>query len=360
MSQMRQMSQNANMPAPATAQVGAASSSEQSFARIDLPETIDPVRLLGPADRVLRIMERGLLGLQVSARGSTLLLSGPAEPVKIGARLLEELITLGEAGDYLDVDGVQASIEMLREADPQLPAQGDVLNVSGKLVRAKTPGQRAYAQALEEYAIVFGVGPAGTGKTYLAMARAVQQLLTGKVRRIVLTRPAVEAGESLGFLPGTLTEKIDPYLRPLYDALRDLVEEETLSSLMDSGAIEVAPLAYMRGRTLNDSFVILDEAQNTTPSQMKMFLTRLGFGSQMVVTGDISQIDLGVNQTSGLTHVQRVLQNVGGVKFCYLTSEDVVRNSLVTEIVDAYEQWDARQMARQQRMRGRKITGRNS
>ncbi len=325
---------------------------EVTFTLIEIPSDVDLVQLLGPSDQILRAIERGFPGLRVSARDNSISLSGSVEQVKISTQLLDELISLGQSGEYLDAVGVQHAIKMLREADPVLPAPIEVLNVRGKVIRAKTPGQQAYVDALEEYAIVFGIGPAGTGKTYLAMARAVSQLLAGRVRRIVLTRPAVEAGENLGFLPGTLTEKIDPYLRPLYDALRDMVEEETLQKLMEAGAIEVAPLAYMRGRTLNDSYVILDEAQNTTPAQMKMFLTRLGFGSQMVVTGDISQIDLGPNQVSGLALVQQILKDIGGVKFCYLDSGDVVRNSLVTEIVDAYAKWDILQTTkRKQRSR---------
>ncbi len=214
-----------------------------------------------------------------------------------------------------------------------------ILSSRGKNIRPKTLGQKLYVDAIDENTIVFGIGPAGTGKTYLAMAKAVQALQRKEISRIILTRPAVEAGERLGFLPGTLNDKIDPYLRPLFDALHDMLEPETIPKLMASGTIEVAPLAYMRGRTLNDSYIILDEAQNTTPEQMKMFLTRLGFNSKMVITGDITQIDLPVG-TSGLHTAIQVLSKVDGMSFKYLTSDDVVRHSLVATIVDAYSKFE--------------------
>ena len=213
----------------------------------------------------------------------------------------------------------------------------DIVSRRGKAVRPKTLGQSRYVQAIDENTIVFGIGPAGTGKTYLAVAKAVQALRAKQVSRIILTRPAVEAGEKLGFLPGTLNDKIDPYLRPLYDALRDMIDPEMIPKLMEAGIIEVAPLAYMRGRTLNDAFVILDEAQNTTPAQMKMFLTRLGFGSTIVVTGDISQVDLPGGQVSGLRLVRRILKGVPDIHFAELGSADVVRHQLVGRIVEAYD-----------------------
>jgi phosphate starvation-inducible PhoH-like protein len=219
----------------------------------------------------------------------------------------------------------------------------DIISNRGKKIRAKTLNQKRYVDAIDDHTIVFGLGPAGTGKTYLAVAKAVQALQNKEITRIILTRPAVEAGEKLGFLPGTLSEKIDPYLRPLYDALHDMIEPEKIPQLMTSGTIEVAPLAYMRGRTLNDAFIILDEAQNTTPEQMKMFLTRLGFGSTMVVTGDTTQVDLPGGIRSGLAVVQEILQEVDDVAFCKLTSHDVVRHRLVGRIVDAYAIWDAKQ-----------------
>jgi len=223
-----------------------------------------------------------------------------------------------------------------------------ILSSRGKSIRAKTPGQQRYVQAIRENTIVFGIGPAGTGKTYLAMAMAVAALQRKEVNRIILTRPAVEAGERLGFLPGTLTDKIDPYLRPLFDALNEMLDPELVAKLMSVGTIEVAPLAYMRGRTLNDSFIILDEAQNTSPEQMKMFLTRLGFSSQMVITGDITQIDL-PTPSSGLRTVTQVLDEIPDIHFAYLGSEDVVRHSLVGRIVDAYTVYEERTLAKRER-----------
>jgi len=218
----------------------------------------------------------------------------------------------------------------------------DILSRRGRTIRPKTLNQKRYVDAIDKHTIVFSIGPAGTGKTYLAMAKAVQALQAKMVNRIILTRPAVEAGERLGFLPGTLYEKIDPYLRPLYDALHDMIDAETVAKLTEAGTIEVAPLAYMRGRTLNDAFIVLDEAQNTTPEQMKMFLTRLGFGSRIVVTGDVTQIDLPGGVRSGLQVVQDILDGVEDVDFIELTSTDVVRHRLVSDIVDAYGRWDAR------------------
>jgi phosphate starvation-inducible PhoH-like protein len=216
----------------------------------------------------------------------------------------------------------------------------NILSRRGKNIRPKTLNQKHYVDAIDKHTIVFGIGPAGTGKTYLAVAKAVQALLSKDVTRIILTRPAVEAGERLGFLPGTLFEKIDPYLRPLFDALHDMLDPDSLPRLMQAGTIEIAPLGYMRGRTLNDAFIILDEAQNTTPEQMKMFLTRLGFGSKVVVTGDVTQIDLPGDQRSGLRVVRDILGDVDDIRFVYLTSKDVVRHRLVGEIVDAYERYD--------------------
>ena len=235
---------------------------------------------------------------------------------------------------------------MLEQGTAERPAEVLTLNIlsrRGRTIRPKTLGQKRYVDAIDQHTIVFGIGPAGTGKTYLAMAKAVQALQAKQVNRIILTRPAVEAGERLGFLPGTLFEKIDPYLRPLYDALHDMIDPDSIPRLMANGTIEVAPLAYMRGRTLNDAFIILDEAQNTTPEQMKMFLTRLGFGSKIVVTGDITQVDLPGGTRSGLRVVREILDGVEDVHFAQLTSADVVRHRLVSDIVDAYERWDAAQ-----------------
>jgi phosphate starvation-inducible PhoH-like protein len=227
------------------------------------------------------------------------------------------------------------------EIRPSSLLTADILTSRGKSIRPKTINQKAYVDAIDKHTVVFGIGPAGSGKTYLAVAKAVQALQAKQVNRIVLTRPAVEAGEHLGFLPGTLSEKIDPYLRPLYDALQDMIDPEKIPKLMTNGSIEVAPLAYMRGRTLNDSFIILDEAQNTSPEQMKMFLTRLGFGSRMVVTGDVTQIDLPSGTKSGLKVVQDILHDVEDLAFIQLNSKDVVRHKLVSRIVEAYESWDS-------------------
>ena len=233
---------------------------------------------------------------------------------------------------------------MLRTETQERPADVLTLNIlsnRGRTIRPKTLNQKRYVDAIDKHTVVFGIGPAGTGKTYLAMAKAVQALQAKQVNRIIFTRPAVEAGERLGYLPGTLSEKIDPYLRPLYDALHDMLDPETIPKLLTAGTIEVAPLAYMRGRTLNDAFIILDEAQNTSPEQMKMFLTRLGFGSKMVVTGDVTQIDLPSGTKSGLRVVHDILDDIKDITFCHLTAQDVVRHRLVGKIVDAYDTYEA-------------------
>jgi phosphate starvation-inducible PhoH-like protein len=249
---------------------------------------------------------------------------------------------------------------MLRAGTPERPAEvlsHKIVSARGRTIRPKTLGQKRYVDAIDTHTIVFGIGPAGTGKTYLAMAKAVQALQAKKVTRIILTRPAVEAGERLGFLPGTLSEKIDPYLRPLYDALHDMLDPDSIPRLTAAGTIEIAPLAYMRGRTLNDSFIILDEAQNTSAEQMKMFLTRLGFGSRVVVTGDVTQVDLPPGQVSGLRVVQDILDGIDDIHFARLTSHDVVRHRLVGKIVDAYERYDAhsrQQLALKGKTGGRK------
>jgi phosphate starvation-inducible PhoH-like protein len=240
-----------------------------------------------------------------------------------------------------DVDSAEAVSRARIGESPAAVLSLDILSRRGKTIRPKTLNQKRYVDAIDANTIVFGIGPAGTGKTYLAMAKAVQALQAKMVNRIILTRPAVEAGERLGYLPGTLFEKIDPYLRPLYDALHDMIDPESIPKLIAAGTIEVAPLAYMRGRTLNDAFIILDEAQNTTPEQMKMFLTRLGFGSKIVVTGDVTQVDLPGNQRSGLTVVRDILDGIDDVHFSQLTSTDVVRHRLVSDIVDAYARFDA-------------------
>jgi phosphate starvation-inducible PhoH-like protein len=255
------------------------------------------------------------------------------------------------SGNILNVDAVNRAIEMLEHEPVDHPAEVMSLNIvsnRGRTIRPKTANQKRYVDAIEDHTITFGIGPAGTGKTYLAMAMAVAALQAKKINKIVLTRPAVEAGESLGFLPGTLSEKIDPYLRPLFDALHDMIDIDSIPRLMQSGIIEVAPLAYMRGRTLNDAFIILDEAQNTTPEQMKMFLTRLGFGSKMVVTGDVTQIDLPNGQNSGLKIVRDILKDIDDIAFLELTAEDVVRHRLIGDIVKAYDIFDEQRQALRQ------------
>jgi len=332
-----------------------AEAAEPAVARI-LADGVAMVQLLGPQDRLLRVVEREHPDVDVLVRGNEITLTGSADDVAAATSLVEELIAMARAGQGLDPGDVSRSNRILQRRTPgeDGPRPSEVLGEAilssrGKVIRPKTLGQKAYVDAIDENTIVFGIGPAGTGKTYLAMAKAVQALQRKEVNRIILTRPAVEAGERLGFLPGTLTDKIDPYLRPLYDALNEMLDPELVPKLMATGTIEVAPLAYMRGRTLNDSFVVLDEAQNTTPEQMKMFLTRLGFGTRMVVTGDITQVDL-PQGTSGLRTVTRVLKDVDDIHFATLTSEDVVRHTLVGRIVDAYSEYDEqRLLARRER-----------
>lgn len=300
------------------------------------------VSLFGTEDRLLKTLELTYPDVEVHARGNEVVLKGPAGQVTDAKKLIEEMVALIANGQDLAPQDLTRSAKMLgSEARPAEVLSQSILSSRGKSIRPKTLGQKKYVDAIDEFTIVFGIGPAGTGKTYLAMAKAVQALQRKEISRIILTRPAVEAGERLGFLPGTLNDKIDPYLRPLFDALHEMLEPESIPKLMAAGTIEVAPLAYMRGRTLNDSFIILDEAQNTTPEQMKMFLTRLGFNSKMVVTGDITQIDLPTG-TSGLRTAVEVLEDVEGMNFSTLTSEDVVRHSLVARIVDAYSQHESK------------------
>jgi len=316
--------------------------------RIRVPEHVPMAELLGSADEILRSIERGFASVDILARGNEISLDGPAGDVALLERLIDELGAVAASGTTLTPDVVTRAIGMLTAATASRPA--DVLTMSvlssrGRTIRPKTVGQKHYVDAIDQHTVTFGIGPAGTGKTYLAMAKAVQALQAKQVNRIVLTRPAVEAGERLGFLPGTLSDKIDPYLRPLYDALHDMIDPDSIPRLIEAGTIEVAPLAYMRGRTLNDAFIVLDEAQNTSVDQMKMFLTRLGFGSQMVVTGDVTQVDLPGRTTSGLRAVQEILTGVGDVSFCWLTSADVVRHHLVSDIIDAYARWDTTRIA---------------
>jgi phosphate starvation-inducible PhoH-like protein len=311
--------------------------------RIVIPGHVPMVALLGSGDSVLRAVEDGFPTVDVHVRGNEIAVAGPPGDVALAARLLDELVEVVEAGTLLTGDVVRRSIRMLTAATSSRPAEVltfDILSSRGRTIRPKTVGQKHYVDAIDANTITFGIGPAGTGKTYLAMAKAVQALQSKQANRIILTRPAVEAGERLGFLPGTLTEKIDPYLRPLYDALHDMIDPDSIPKLVEAGTIEVAPLAFMRGRSLNDSFIILDEAQNTTSEQMKMFLTRLGFGSKMVITGDATQVDLPGGTSSGLRVIEDVLTGVDDVEFCRLTSSDVVRHRLVSDIIDAYARWD--------------------
>ena len=313
-----------------------------SGVRLRVPSNHLMLELVGEHDVHLRVLERAFPDVRIVVRGNEILISGePARAAKVKT-VAEELLILVQEGESLDADRVDRVIQMVAE---DVPSPSGVLTDGvpvgrGKMVRPKTVGQHRYIDAIRDNTLVFSVGPAGTGKTYLAMAAAVEALSSGAVRRIILTRPAVEAGESLGFLPGDLIAKIDPYLRPLYDALYEMLGPEETARLMERGTIEIAPLAYMRGRTLNDACVILDEAQNTSPPQMKMFLTRLGFNSKMIITGDITQVDLPIGRGSGLRVAREVLQGIPGVAFVELTSRDVVRHRIVAAIVDAYQRFE--------------------
>lgn len=311
---------------------------------IIVPASIQMVTLLGTSDEILRAIESAVPAAKIMVRGNEIHIEGESEDVALLDQLFAELLIIVRTGASINPEAAKRSLHILRTENAISPAEvltADILSNRGRKIRAKTLNQKRYVDAIDDHTIVFGIGPAGTGKTYLAVAKAVQALQSKAINRIILTRPAVEAGERLGFLPGTLSEKIDPYLRPLYDALHDMIEPDKIPRLMTSGTIEVAPLAYMRGRTLNDAFIILDEAQNTTPEQMKMFLTRLGFGSTMVITGDTTQVDLPGGVRSGLQIVQDILADVEDVAFCKLSSQDVVRHRLVADIVDAYSRWDA-------------------
>ena len=307
---------------------------------ITVPIAIPMVALIGPHDDNLRAIEAAFPSVNITVRGNEITLRGPHFDCSHLENLFAELMVVIRSGNILTVDSVNRAIAMLESKPVDHPAEVLSLNIltnRGRTIRPKTANQKRYVDAIEDHTITFGIGPAGTGKTYLAMAMAISALQNKSVNRIILTRPAVEAGEHLGFLPGTLSEKIDPYLRPLFDALHDMIDLETVPRLMQSGVIEVAPLAYMRGRSLNDAFIILDEAQNTTPEQMKMFLTRLGFGSKMVITGDVTQIDLPNGQHSGLRVVRDILDDIDDIAFLELTAEDVVRHRLIGDIVKAYD-----------------------
>ena len=318
--------------------------SPQASTTIVVPASQQMVALLGPEDAYLLLVERAFPNADILARGNEIRVSGDADDVAMIDMLVAEMLAVLRTGQSLTPESVERSVSLLRSGSrPSDVLTGNILSNRGRTIRAKTLNQKRYVDAIDQNTIVFGIGPAGTGKTYLAVAKAVQALQEKRVNRIVLTRPAVEAGERLGFLPGTLSEKIDPYLRPLYDALHDMIDPDSIPRLITSGTIEIAPLAYMRGRTLNDSFIILDEAQNTSAEQMKMFLTRLGFGSTIVVTGDVTQVDLPGGTTSGLRAVTDILEGIDDLAFCRLTSHDVVRHKLVGRIVDAYERHDAKQ-----------------
>ena len=320
--------------------------------KILVPGHQSMVALLGQRDAFLKLIESAF-GAEILVRGNEITISGPPEEAERVGRMFEELLTLLERGHDLSDSSVGEAIQLVKGAgddggEPIRASEvlGDrLLTARGKGITPKTIGQKRYVDAIRSSTVTFAIGPAGTGKTYLAVATAVRALQERQVSRLILTRPAVEAGERLGFLPGTLYEKIDPYMRPLYDALFEMTGADTLSSLMERGTVEVAPLAFMRGRTLNDAFIILDEAQNTTPEQMKMFLTRIGFGSKAVINGDATQTDLQSGQASGLSVVQEILEGIEGIAFCHLGARDVVRHKIVQDIVEAYrvfgEQRDA-------------------
>ena len=326
-----------------TTENGLGESGFEELRRITVPVSVEMVNLLGPRDEFLRILEREL-SAGVHVRGNEITLSGPPAAVELAVDAVTELVTVLRTGQGLTADAVERIVSMLTAREDTRPADvltHNILSARGKTIRPKTLNQKRYVDAIDKHTVVFGIGPAGTGKTYLAVAKAVQALQNKEVNRIILTRPAVEAGEHLGFLPGTLNDKIDPYVRPLYDALHDMLDPDSIPRLLTAGTIEVAPLAYMRGRTLNDAFIILDEAQNTSMEQMKMFLTRLGFTSKMVVTGDVTQVDLPGGTKSGLRMVEGILGDVQDIAFCHLSPHDVVRHKLVGRIVAAYDTYEA-------------------
>jgi phosphate starvation-inducible PhoH-like protein len=310
--------------------------------KILVPGNQPMVDLLGKRDELLKVVEDAF-NSSILVRGNEITICGEEKELEVVGKLFEELLMLLGSGMILTAESVERAIEMILEEGELNPTEvftDIIISRRGKAIRPKTPNQKRYVEAMRNNTIVFSIGPAGTGKTYLAMAMAVKALVSKEVGRIILTRPAVEAGEKLGFLPGDLYQKVDPYLRPLYDCLYEMIDVEKFSRYMEQGIIEVAPLAYMRGRTLNDSFIVLDEAQNTSPEQMKMFLTRLGFGSKAVVTGDITQIDLPESQSSGMNVVREILTGIEGIGFVYLNEKDVVRHKIVQEIVRAYRLFD--------------------
>jgi len=311
-------------------------------ANVRVKDINNVISLFGRFDENIKLIE-GQFGVSILNRSDEVKITGPFEEVERAQKVISKLLEMLEKGEEITTQSVSYLIELSKNNQEENVDEiiGDTVCVTsrGKQIKSKTSGQRRYIESIKKHEVVFGIGPAGTGKTYLAIAMAVSFLRSKKVSRIILTRPAVEAGEKLGFLPGDLQEKINPYLRPLYDGLYDILGAETFQRYMENGIIEVAPLAYMRGRTLDDSFIILDEAQNTTPEQMKMFLTRFGFGSRVVVTGDITQIDLGKDRVSGLQQVTKILKGVEGIDFIYLSDKDVVRHRLVMEIIKAYQKY---------------------
>lgn len=311
---------------------------------INLDAMEQALNLFGSFDENIKIIEKEF-DVSIISRGSSLKVVGEAEDVSLAVRAVNSLMVLINKGETLSEQNIRYVIGLVREGNEEklstMSTDTVCITAKGKPVKAKTLGQKKYCEAIKNNTITFGVGPAGTGKTYLAVAMAVTAFRAKEVSKIILTRPAVEAGEKLGFLPGDLQSKVDPYLRPLYDALFEMLGSENFQRYQERGTVEVAPLAYMRGRTLDDSFIILDEAQNTTPEQMKMFLTRLGFNSKMVVTGDITQIDLPSGKKSGLKRVMRILKNVDDIEMCRFTQKDVVRHRLVQEIIKAYEKYES-------------------
>ncbi|MFZ5650099.1 MAG: PhoH family protein [Bacillota bacterium] len=316
---------------------------ENTEARVVLEDIGAAAEIFGRNDEHLALIER-VLGVRVVARGEELVILGNPEQVRLAEEVFDQLQSFYRAGNRLTLHEINYALKSVKagvkDALLNLTADISLVSVRGRQIRPKTMGQKLYMEAIKKHDIVFSIGPAGTGKTYLAVVMAIRALRNKEVQRLVLARPAVEAGEKLGFLPGDLQEKVNPYLRPLYDALYDVLGMENTQKYLERGIIEIAPLAYMRGRTLDDAFIILDEAQNTTAEQMKMFLTRLGFGSKAVITGDITQIDLPRGQVSGLVHAQKILTKIKGIAFHYLTGEDIVRHPLVQDIIRAYDQGD--------------------
>ena len=325
-----------------------------SNTEIQMPPALDMQALFGSFDENIRFVEKAL-NVQISARDQSLRIAGEEENTERARQVITLLVQILERGEAIDEQKVLYAITMVQENggfDMKLLGNDCVaINIKGTPIKAKTLGQRRYVEAIDNNTVVFGIGPAGTGKTYLAVAKAVTALRAKEVNRIILTRPAVEAGEKLGFLPGDLQNKVDPYLRPLYDGMYEMLGGESFLKHQEKGVIEVAPLAYMRGRTLDNAFIILDEAQNTTPEQMKMFLTRIGYGSKAIVTGDVTQIDLPGEKRSGLKEAERVLKNIEDIQFCYLTEKDVVRHPLVQKIIKAYAKYDEEREKRKRNVR---------